>query len=225
VVDDIESGTVIRNQAAIYFDFNEPIITNEWLLKADNDLPVSQINQLNDTTFSDEFMVHWSGNDTGSKIKYYDVVFKENGGNWYFAGTQLKDTFLLFQGSYDSYYEFYTIAYDNALNEEIIPLNPDVDTYVKQLNTGIDNQNASQNESVKFRPNPFENFLYADLKVSMTSFTVRVTNMTGTIVYQQAFHHVTPGTIELNLQTLPPGVYILNYNANDQVGNAKFVKY
>jgi hypothetical protein len=224
VFQNLESGTEINNQAAIYFDFNEPIITNEWLLKADNDLPESQVNQLADTVYTNEFMIHWTGSDAGSGIKHYDVVYRENGGNWYFAGTQVKDTFLLFQGNYDSYYEFYTIAYDNALNEEVVLANPDAHTFVKQMNTGIPDQLTSHASEVEIRPNPVMNFLNIDLSGNLSSFSVWLTNLTGVTVYHRNFNDVSSQTISLDLQSLPSGVYILYYRSGENSGNRKIIK-
>ncbi len=225
VFQNLEPGTEIRNQAAIYFDFNEPIITNEWLLKADNDLPVSQVNQLADTVFTSEFMVHWSGSDATSGIKHYDVVYRENGGNWYFAGTQVKDTFLLFQGNYGSYYEFYTIAYDNALNEEFAPVDPDAHTFVKQINTGVSDHSALNDLAVRVRPNPVEHFLHIDVSGNLASLSVWLTDMTGIPVLRQNFRNVSAQTITLDLHSLPSGVYILNYSAEGKTGNRKIVKF
>jgi hypothetical protein len=224
VFQDMESGTEIRNRAAFYFDFNEPIITNEWLLKADNDMPESRVTQLADTVFTSEFMLHWSGSDAGSGIKHYDVVYRENGGNLYFAGTHVKDTFLLFRGNFDSYYEFYTIAYDNALNEEVAPVNPDAHTFVKQINTGISNYPGSPELALQVRPNPVERFLNIDVSGNLPSLSVWLADMTGVTVLRRNFRNLSAQTITLDLHSLPSGVYILFYSAEGKTENRKIVK-
>ncbi|HNR85517.1 MAG: T9SS type A sorting domain-containing protein [Crocinitomicaceae bacterium] len=46
--DNLPIGTIIKNKAAIYFDTNEPVITNFTTNKLANDLSVSKIEKLND---------------------------------------------------------------------------------------------------------------------------------------------------------------------------------
>ncbi|MGB4832145.1 MAG: T9SS type A sorting domain-containing protein [Chitinophagales bacterium] len=130
VKDSLENGVEISNKAYIYFDYNEPIITNEWTNALDNENPVSEVNDLPEFTANDLFMVSWSGADGGSQIENYDIYYSINGGDylpWLLNTSELSADFF---GVYDSTYAFYSIAKDSAGNLESIPASPDAITTI-----------------------------------------------------------------------------------------------
>ncbi len=224
VHEDLTIGTEIKNHAGIYFDFNEPIITNEWFLKADNYPPESHAMELPDSTFTTDFTLHWTGNDLGSGIKFYDVMYRENEGNWYFAASQLTDTFMVFNGEFDHRYEFYTVAYDEALNKEAAPVQPDAQTWLKELNTSINDKPGLTDMAINIWPNPVEQFLHIDLSGQLSSISVRIVNTIGATVMQKEYHEVSNKTVTLDLQTVPSGVYILYYKTGEKIRNSKIIK-
>ncbi len=119
---DLSSGDVIENKAEIIFDSNEAIETDYWTNVFDDGLPSSQVETLTDTSFTETFMVDWTGDDAVSGINYYDI---------YVASIVDIDTTLTiwryhtsdnsaeFTGEFGEKYYFYSVATDNAGNAEI----------------------------------------------------------------------------------------------------------
>jgi len=130
VKDSLENGVEISNKAYIYFDYNDPIITNEWTNTLDNENPVSVVTDLPEFTTTDLFNVSWSGSDEGSQIENFDIYYSINGGSylpWLLNTSELSVDFF---GFYDSTYAFYSVAKDSAGNLESIPASPDAITTI-----------------------------------------------------------------------------------------------
>ncbi len=114
----LATGTEIRNKARIIFDANAPIDTNEYLNTIDNSNPASHAKPLNATQPFVIFNVTWGGTDTGSGVRDYTVYSSENGGAytvWLDHTTQTSANFI---GQPQKSYTFYTLATDNANNQE-----------------------------------------------------------------------------------------------------------
>ncbi|MBK8338778.1 MAG: hypothetical protein IPK99_01600 [Flavobacteriales bacterium] len=73
--DGVQHGTVISNEATIYFDTNDPIITPAWSNTVDLLAPVSAVDGLPVFTTDTLFTVSWSGTDDGAGIEYYDIFY------------------------------------------------------------------------------------------------------------------------------------------------------
>ena len=113
----LPSGTVIRNQARIVFDLNEPIDTPPWINTLDHEPPASRVAAL--AAQSDSlFTVTWAGQDAGAGVRQYDVFASVNGGAFYQWLRRVPVTEETFAGDPDSTYAFYSIAYDAAGNVE-----------------------------------------------------------------------------------------------------------
>ncbi len=121
LLEGLEFGTEISNKAYIYFDYNEPIITDEWVNTLDNILPESAVNELPEYTPSETVILNWNGNDIGAGIQSYDVYVSANGGPYELWLVNEPATEAEFFGIYDSTYSFYTVAQDSAGNFEVIP--------------------------------------------------------------------------------------------------------
>ncbi len=129
----IQNGSEIKNKAYIYFDTNEPIITNEWINKSDNIQPTSRVDSvvskfINDSTI----VINWSGKDLGSGIMFYDVFANINGGNFSPLVSSTSDTSLVFSGKLNSTYSFYSIARDSANNIEGQKISPELTVTFKE---------------------------------------------------------------------------------------------
>lgn len=112
------NNTVIKNKAAIYFDNNKPIITNEFINTIDKVNPISKVGLLPAETIDTTFTVQWAGTDAESGVRSYDVYYSINGGSfqlWQYNVTSTQETFT---GKADSIYRFYSIARDYAGNIE-----------------------------------------------------------------------------------------------------------
>lgn len=224
VYDYLESGTMITNQAAIFFDTNDPIITNEWSLLADNDLPQSQVLQPADTVYTETAELHWTGLDTGSGIRYYDVKFRENGGNWYHAAAQESDTTMVFAGTPGSVYEFVSIAYDSALNEEIKLMTAEARVYFADESLSVGPAGQSDRVQFSIYPNPADETLSIEVKGLEGLMEISIMEITGRVVYQGCV--IDPGkhTTMLDISLLPGGFYILNLQTESEQKSSRFIK-
>jgi subtilase family serine protease len=126
------TGTVIRNNATIIFDTEEPITTNTVTNTLDADIPTSAVAALPPTQTTATFTVSWAGTDAanGSGLQNYDVWVAENDGAYqpFVSGTT--DTSAEFTGTLGKTYRFYSIARDNAGNVEAAPTAPDATTRI-----------------------------------------------------------------------------------------------
>jgi hypothetical protein len=124
------AGTEIRDKATIVFDDNAPIATNEWLNTIDNTNPVSHVSALAATQASANFNVNWSGTDTGSGIRDFTVYVSENGGPYTLWLGNTTQTSALFNGQPSKTYSFFSVATDQANNQEAIKTTAEATTTV-----------------------------------------------------------------------------------------------
>lgn len=123
----VPNRTDIANTAKIYFDENEPIVTNATTNLVDADVPTSQVAALPATASDPAIQINWAGGDdpNGSGLKGFDVLASENGGTFlpFIAGSD--QTNGVFNGKWGRTYRFYSVASDNAGNIEAPPGVPD----------------------------------------------------------------------------------------------------
>ncbi len=203
--DTISTGREISNLAAIYFDFNEPIITNNWKLTADDGGITSAVEPLpaeyNDTLV----FVEWQGEDKGSGILYYDVKFRKDGGPWAYAAVQTTETSMIFKGEPNSTYEFYSVAFDSAQNKEPEPLIADASVTVKLDVTNISESTAQQ---IRVYPNPVKDYLHIH-GLPKGDARISIVNLAGKKVMQKIINNNS-----LNISQLKPGAYILEVSTH-----------
>ena len=113
---ELATGTELRNQASIVFDFNAPILTPEWVNTVDNDFPVSAMTGL-PAHSSTDIAVSWSGSDVGSGIQDYSIFVSDNGGP-YELWLETTETSATFVGIAGHNYSFYSLARDAVGNAE-----------------------------------------------------------------------------------------------------------
>ncbi|MEL7530628.1 MAG: T9SS type A sorting domain-containing protein, partial [Bacteroidota bacterium] len=219
----IQTGAIMENSAGIYFDTNPPIITNTWRNTIDDDLPSSQIAALADTLSDLEIPLHWSSSDIGSGVRYFDLYFREDGGPWQVAADQLSDTSFVFLGVAGSFYEFYSIAYDTALNEELPPLQADASTFI-DASVGI--KDGFDNNFVRLYPNPNDGSFtlsFESLKATKVKFSLF--NNLGALLHQQEIQLASgTQTIQQNLN-IPSGLYTLRFEIEGKQTVRKMVVY
>jgi Ca2+-binding RTX toxin-like protein len=83
--------------------------------------PTSSVNSLPETTSNSNFRVSWSGEDTGSGVRSYDVYVSTNNQPFEPWKTQTEATSATFSGSAGNTYRFYSVARDNVGLTESIP--------------------------------------------------------------------------------------------------------
>lgn len=81
----------------------------------DSGPPSSRVNTLPSVMRADSFTVSWIGSDNGgSGIRYYEVRYRVNEGNWQIWLTQTPDMSAVFTATGDDLYEFEVRAVDNS---------------------------------------------------------------------------------------------------------------
>lgn len=97
----------------------EPFGGPEAATTVDNKAPVTTVDPLPTLINAGSFGVSWTGDDNGgSGIKYYDIQYCYNGGNWILWQQQTVATSFTFINAQDGVYEFEARAVDNLDNRE-----------------------------------------------------------------------------------------------------------
>ncbi|MBU1614029.1 PKD domain-containing protein, partial [bacterium] len=148
-----DHGDEIKNKAAIVFDLNEPIVTNEYINIIDTEKPESRVlsaQQLNDTT---AFELVWGGNDNESGIRYYTIYVAQNDSAFVPLLSDYPDTWTTFTGQPDQTYYFYSVAEDNLGNVETAPAGYDLKLDIgakPEANFTVSNQTPCSGTAVSF---------------------------------------------------------------------------
>ena len=111
--DDVADGYVINNQAHIFFDYNDEIATNITSHTIDVMPPYSKMTVLPQTIDIDSILISWSGKDLGSGIKYYDIYYAKDGGDYTVWKSKISDTVTVLYGNVGERYDFFSIAVDS----------------------------------------------------------------------------------------------------------------
>jgi hypothetical protein len=120
-----KSSTLTRDtilaKAAIVFDVNETIFTNEYSNVVDASPPSSQLIQnLPANLDSTNIHLSWTAQDDpgGCGIRDYTLFVSINGGPFLVHQSNILDTFIVFRGVPGATYAFFTSAVDNVGNVE-----------------------------------------------------------------------------------------------------------
>lgn len=117
------TGDVVDAEARIVFDTESPVDTPPIFNTLDAVKPASHVEALPSTVNQNAFVVSWTGDDDagGSGLAAFNIFVSANGGPFtpWLLGTQL--TTAEFVGSSGSRYEFFSMAFDNAGNQELAP--------------------------------------------------------------------------------------------------------
>ncbi|RMG70772.1 MAG: T9SS C-terminal target domain-containing protein, partial [Bacteroidetes bacterium] len=220
LIEGLPTGTPVANSAAIYFDFNAPIVTNTWLNTLDVDAPESAVSPLDSVQFSLEFPVSWSGSDLGSGVETYDLYVSTDGGGYVREIPNLSDTVITFTGEAGREYAFYTIATDSVGNEEMAPLVADATTRIDEA-TAVEDLNTA---TLAIVPNPNRGAfgLQVDGLPAGTA-TLRIFDATGRQVTQQAVP-LAGSAQEIPIQlNLPAGMYLLGLQTGGRYWHQRLV--
>ncbi|MBX7052412.1 MAG: T9SS type A sorting domain-containing protein [Flavobacteriales bacterium] len=150
----LQTGDSITNHASIYFDYNPPIVTEDWLNTIDLVAPWSNVLPLDEVQADSTFLITWTGADSLiSTIDHYSIYVSENGGPYTVWQEIVYDTAVYYTGHNGSSYAFYSIAIDNAGNVEGEPEMPDATTLINVVyippvfNLTIDQNECSYSEA------------------------------------------------------------------------------
>ncbi|MBM3300959.1 MAG: DUF1269 domain-containing protein, partial [Deltaproteobacteria bacterium] len=128
-VEDLGTGTQLRNRAWIVFDANPQMSTAEVLNTIDASPPSSGILALAEQQYYTAFELDWRGDDEdrGSGIRSYTVYVSEDSAPYvpWLTTSALSATFV---GTNGHTYRFYSVARDNVGHSETPPVTPDAVT-------------------------------------------------------------------------------------------------
>lgn len=199
----------VRNKATIVFDFNPPIVTNEFSNRIDMVAPVSTMQALPAISRDSVFMVSWSGTDDGAGIKSYTIMVSENDSAYTVWKSNTNATSAQWYGRNFNKYEFYCLATDSIGHTEQIKTSADVSTYVYD-NTAIP---ENERERIDFRiyPNPAKGLLYLQsISAKESHAEVRLVDLMGRLVYQDNLSLQTGVmTNTIQIPELRSGLYLV----------------
>lgn len=116
------TGDTILAQAKIFFDINEPIITNIWTNTIDALPPATMLDPIPPTFENDTIPLSWNGADDpgGSGLDIYELYFSKDHAAYQRYEETFPDSILSFDfvGEFGSAYSFYIIGIDHTGNKE-----------------------------------------------------------------------------------------------------------
>ncbi|MEM6326134.1 MAG: T9SS type A sorting domain-containing protein [Bacteroidota bacterium] len=124
------NGTVLQNEARIFFDANEPIDTPPWVNTLDLLAPTSTVTALGSTVSDTTFTVSWDGSDAGAGISSYSLFASEDGGPFQLALLNTPLNEVEFTGRDGSTYGFFVVARDFAGNREDLKTEAEATTMI-----------------------------------------------------------------------------------------------
>ncbi|MBR9860388.1 T9SS type A sorting domain-containing protein [bacterium] len=214
--DDVETGTVVSNEADIIFDQNEIIPTNVWTNRVIGSDPFSEVLPLPEFS-GKEFEVIWTGSDgkDGPGIAYYSVYVSINEGPYQEWLAYSTDTSAIFIGENGSKYSFYSVIHLMNGDVEESPASFDAETTVK---TGSIIEFAEQN--ILVYPNPGSTNLNIRQENSGT-LQIEILTMDGRAVITQDLE----GRINtIDVSALSKGLYIVRLYDGEQIKIYRWLK-
>lgn len=123
------------NQAEIYFDANDPIVTDIYMNTFDLMAPESSVKQLETLQDNVTFNIEWESMDPNSGVYKTELWVSENGEAYelvFQADASINS--MEFTGLEGQDYSFYTVSTDKVGNRESIPAVADATTMVSNTN-------------------------------------------------------------------------------------------
>jgi ElaB/YqjD/DUF883 family membrane-anchored ribosome-binding protein len=205
---DTENGDTLSARASIYFDDNDPILTNTWSNVIDEAPPASRLEpaytQLDDTTVR----VTYFGADGASGLKDYYLRARRAGEAWSSAEFPL-----LANGSSelildrDVTYEFYVVAQDSVGNREVKAPRAELRVTLGTVSTGSVDDRAT---SIQLYPNPTRaDVTYLLPSESLRGVTITVVDARGQVRHRLRTDLVADSPFPLATTSLPGGVYVI----------------
>ncbi len=106
---------------------------------SDIGLPVSEVRGVAEAQYTQQFDVPYVASDADSGVQYVRLFYRRDGGSWTQYGSTFTASPIAFDASStggDGYYEFYSLATDNASNDEASKSSPEDATVVVSA-TGV----------------------------------------------------------------------------------------
>lgn len=209
----LPDNTVISNQATIVFDLNKPIRTNVFSNVLDNIPPVSNIHAAylqNDTTI----VVTVNGEDAASGIASFIITVAHNDGEPVPWTTLYLNREARFVPPDNGTWKFFCRAVDFADNYEPAGEIPSAQVTVSNLSTP-----STLSESFSIYPNPARSKLFIHSQ--------NIGNMHYEIISSEGLcmkkGYLKPEQEEIDVSSLPTGIYLVKIVQKNTVVTRKFV--
>lgn len=133
------TGDVVRAEATIVFDDNDPIDTPPYENRLDAEAPQSHVVPLPPVVGTSRFTVSWTGTDDpgGSGLGTYDVFVRAESEPYRLWKGATTDTAADFEGVTGATYSFYSVATDRAGMTEAPPEVPDATVRVNDATPAL----------------------------------------------------------------------------------------
>jgi hypothetical protein len=196
----LQSGDQLESTASIYFDTNDPIVTNTWSNTIDVLPPTSSISAFveNDTIIH----IQLSGIDAGCGISNYKVYVSRNGGPFLSLFTTFEDEVVMV-GEIGSTYGLYCEAIDSLGNGETKDAIAEVEVVT----------NISENNEVltifKIYPNPNDGIFTITPSAALQNSKLIIYNNLGAIVNEKRVNTLFGESIPLDMRSMAPGQYYI----------------
>jgi hypothetical protein len=213
------NNDTLKNKALIVFDFNEPIITNEFMNIIDSETPVSTVLSL-PVEVNDKINLEMEGFDEGAGIDYYTIYASRDGGEYVpvLKSFSPKITFVPDSGMH---FRFYSIATDMLGHTENAPA-----TFQAQTNFVTSTNPVKAKPEIIIWPNPAEDQINLNIKGTQGGeIIIEIRNITGRSVYKEQLLSNQELRQSLDISKLIPGIYIMSIKMNGYEHVKKIIKY
>lgn len=136
------------NKASIYFDYNEPIATNNFINTIDSLAPNGKIVKYKLLADS-SFRLYFTGKDNESGVNGYDLFYSINKGAYRHYGSIKADSLKVI-GNRDSLYDFYVVPIDNVGNRQAKASTSELSVPLFNIDSLIGTASICANSSLKF---------------------------------------------------------------------------
>ncbi len=195
---DVANGKRIESQATIYFDENEPILTNIWVNVIDRSPGTSSLTA---SLSRDTIFINTLGNDQLSGIDNY-YIFVSRDGEPFVSVTSTVTGELTLIGEPGITYGFYCTSVDRVGNEESKPA-------VAEATVTISGVEEKAPNPLRVYPNPNNGQFLINSAVPIPNGQLQVLNFQGQVVLSQPIQLPENGTKTVSAGTLSPGPYVL----------------
>jgi hypothetical protein len=199
---DLPNQTAASNVATIYFDDNDPILTNVWINTLDKGLPTSSMSA---TLEGNKIKINFNSTDAESGVDVNFLYVKQSTDtNWVAITSTPYDT-MTFNGAPGVTYQFYSTAIDKLGQEEV--KTPQVEVTV----TVPGNTESTFDPSFSLYPNPANNVFYARPNGNFADVEVVIYSITGQAVFKSTEDFTAGTDREIKLPTLRQGAYLVHF--------------
>lgn len=207
-------GTKLENRASIYFDFNEPIVTNTVFHTVDDCFEQKEYEPISADYFEGQMdedqktvALDWKVN--GENI-YFEVEYSEDGTNF--------QTLERFEQSANM--DIYDFVHNNLPQFGKFYYRLKINDYYGRFQTysNILQFEIPFIEELQFYPNPAEDYLHILIDSrEVVNFRVELIDAKGTAILSQVFANRYQLKERLDLSEIRAGTYLLKINMNERV--------